>query len=136
MTIFSGCGSNQKLQEKAPAQLEPAYFTEDRKTVKLYIPVKAIQTNRVSLDSVYFRGQKAELRLDPEIDGIYSAEFDSGNRNFVLSSDPLEEYGNRMPTVPEDIPFELSEDEAVIVFTESNKVKFYKIRDIKMQTPQ
>ncbi len=136
MTIFSGCGSNQKLQEKSPAQLGTAYFTEDRKTVKLYIPVKAIQENRVSLDSAYFKGQKAELKKDPEIDGVYSAEFDSGNRSFVLSSDPREEYGNRMPVIPEEIPFELNEDEAVIVFTENNKVKFYKIRGIKRQTPQ
>jgi len=136
LTILSSCGSNQKLQEKAPAQLGSAYFTENRKSLKLFIPVRAIQENRVSLDSIYFRGQKAELRQDPEIDGVYSAELDSGSRNFVLSSDPRDEYENKMPVVPAEIPFELNEDEAVIVFTENNKVKFYKIRGIKRQTPQ
>ena len=128
--VFSNCGGNKELQERAPAQFQEAYFTSTGNSLKLYIPVVSIQTNRIVLDSVYFRGSKAALQQDDQKNGVYIAEFDTGKQDLIMSSDPLEEYINKMPQKAEKVPFELKDDEAIIVFIQNNKVKYYKITGI------
>jgi hypothetical protein len=128
--LFSSCAGNKGLQEKAPAQFQQAYTTTDAASVKLFIPVSAIQADRVELDSVYFRGRKAALELHPERPGVYMANFDTGKPDIIMHEDPREEYGNKVPVAPEKVPFDLDEDEAVIVFTENNTTKFYKLTGI------
>ncbi|MFO7843475.1 MAG: hypothetical protein R6V16_06660 [Bacteroidales bacterium] len=129
--LLSSCGSNKELQERSPAQFEQAYFTSTTNSLQLFIPVKAIQVNRISLDSVYFRGMKSALQLDPENSGVYTAQFSTGEKDLIMSSDPKEEYANKMPQMPVKVPFEIKEDEAVVVFEENNKKKYYKITGIK-----
>jgi hypothetical protein len=133
LVLFSSCAGNKGLQEKAPAQFQQAYTTTDAASVKLFIPVSAIQTERVELNSVYFRGRKAALELHPERPGVYMANFDTGKPDIIMHEDPREEYGNKVPEAPEKVPFELDEDEAVIVFTENNTTKFYKITGIEQR---
>lgn len=134
--LLTGCAGNKNFQEKAPAQFQPAYFTEDASSLQLFIPVSAIQTNRVSLDGVYFRGRKAELQTDAERPGVYYAIFDKGKADYVMHSDPREEYGNKMHESVEKIPFDLENDEAVIVFSEDEQEKFYKLRGIQDRSGQ
>ncbi|MFN4762083.1 hypothetical protein ACKGJN_03075 [Gillisia sp. Q332] len=129
--LLSSCGSNKELQERSPAQFDQPYFTSTANSLQLFIPVKAIQPNRISLDSVYFRGMKSALQQDPENKSIYNAHFNTGKQDLIMSSDPAEEYANKMPQMPVKVPFELKEDEAVIVFKENNKKKYYKITGIK-----
>ena len=134
--ILNSCGSNKDLQERSPAQFDQAYFTSTTNSLQLNIPVKAIQPNRISLDSVYFRGMKAALQQDSENTGLYTAHFNTGNKDLILSSDPREEYANKMPAMPAKVPFELKENEAVVVFLENNKRKYYKITGIKERSKE
>lgn len=131
--LFSSCAGNKGLQEKAPAQFQQAYSTTDAASVKLFIPVSAIQTDRVELNSVYFRGRKAPLEMNPERPGLYMANFNTGKPDMVMHEDPREEYGNKVPEAPAKVPYELDDDEAVIVFTENNTTKFYKITGIEQR---
>ncbi|HSI71518.1 MAG TPA: hypothetical protein VK941_14885 [Gillisia sp.] len=131
--FFSSCAGNKGLQEKAPAQFQQAYSTTDAASVKLFIPVSAIQSERVELDSVYFRGRKAPLIITPERPGVYMANFDTGKPDIIMHEDPREEYGNKVPEVPVKVPFDIDDDEAVIVFTENNTTKFYKITGIEQR---
>ena len=134
--LLSSCGSNKELQERSPAQFEQSYFTSTTNSLQLFIPVKAIQVNRISLDSVYFRGMKSPLELDSENTGVYTAHFNTGNKDLIMSSDPSEEYANKMPQMPVKVPFELKEDEAVVVFKDNNKRKYYKITGIKERSKE
>ena len=134
--LFSSCASNNKLQERAPAQFDQAYFTSTTNSLQLFIPVKAIQPNRINLDSVYFRGMKSPLGIDPANTSVYTAYFNAGNKDLIMSSDPAEEYANKMPQMLVKVPFELKEDEAVIVFKENNKRKYYKITGIKERSKE
>lgn len=134
--LLIGCAGKKGFQEKAPAQFQSAYYTEDAGSLQLFIPVSAIQIDRVSLNSVYFRGKKADLQEDPNRPGSFLAIFDKGKADYVMHSDPKKEYGNKMHEAVEKIPFELEKDEAVIVFTENEKEKFYKLRGIVDRTPQ
>lgn len=134
--LLSSCGSNKELQERSPAQFEQPYFTSTKNSLQLFIPVKAIQVNKISLDSIYFRGMKSALQLDPENAGIYTAHFNTGNKDLIMSSDPAEEYANKMPQMPVTAPFELKDDEAVVVFEENNKKKYYKITGIEERSKE
>ena len=129
--IFSNCAGNKELEERPPAQFQQAYFTSTQDSIKLYIPVVTIQSNQVALDSVYFRGLKAALLLDEKRPGVYIAQFYKGKRDLIMSSDPKEEYANKMPQKAEKVPFKLQDDEAVIGFTQKNKTKYFKITGIK-----
>lgn len=135
-TMFTGCGSNQNLQEKAPANIQQVYYTKDATSLKLFIPVSAIQTERVSLNSVYFQDRKAYLELDANKPGVYVATFPTGKQDLIMSSDPREEYRNKLPASPEKAPVDIKDDEAILVFTERGDIKFYKISGIEERTAQ
>lgn len=129
MAIFISCAGS-KIQEKAPAQFEKAFYEEQGDFINLYLPVTAIQANRISLDSVYFRGRKAALKQDERQPGMYSAKFNTGKEDMILSSDPREEYKNKLPETPVEVPFKIRESEAILVFKENDEVKHYKISGI------
>ncbi len=135
-TMFTGCGSNQNLQEKAPANFQQVYYTKDASSMKLFIPVSAIQTERVALNSVYFQDRKADLEMDTTRSGIYVATFPMGKQDLIMSSDPREEYGNKVPPIPVEAPVKIKDDEAILVFTERGDIKFYKIRGIEERSVQ
>ncbi len=128
--IFSNCAGNKELQERPPAQFQQAYFISTQDSIKLYIPFVTIQSNRVALDSVYFLGLRGTLQEEVQNAGVYFAQFYKGNQDLVMSSDPKEEYVNKMPQKAEKVPFELQDDEAVIVFTQNNRTKYFKITGI------
>lgn len=129
--LFTNCAGNKDLQERPPAQFGGVYTMTDASSVQLFIPVKTLQTNRVSLDSVYFRGMSAPLEQDDLTPGMYSARFNTGKPDLIMSSDTREEYANKMPVKAGKSPFSLEEDEAILVFSQNNKTKYYKITGIR-----
>ena len=134
--IFSNCAGNRELQERPPAQFQQAYFTSSQDSIKLYIPVVTIQTDQVALDSVYFHGLKATLQEDTKNPGVYFAQFYKGKQDLIMSSDPKEEYVNKMPQKVEKAPYELQDDEAVIVFKQNSKTKYFKITGIQERSKE
>tara|TARA_R100000935_G_scaffold9309_1_gene19124 strand:+ start:2285 stop:2728 length:444 start_codon:yes stop_codon:yes gene_type:complete len=126
-----GCAGNNHLQQKAPANIGNAYYTLEGDIITLYIPVTAIQTNRVNLEAVYFRNKKANLVNSSEYPGVYMATFNMGKPDMIMSSDPKEEYGNKMPQKTEKMDFELNDDEAILIFTQNSKLKYYKLKGVK-----
>lgn len=129
--FFSGCGGSKILQEQPPAQFQQAYVVSEDNSLNLYIPVSVIQTERVDLRSVYFRGMKADLEQDDERPGMYVARFNTGRGDMVMHKNPKEEYGNRVPQRVEKAPVDIDDNEAVIVFSEKGDIKFYKITGIE-----
>lgn len=129
--LFASCAGNHGLQEKAPVNMENAYYTSQGEVLTLYIPVKSIQANRISLDSVYFRNKKSKLTTSPDSPGLYKATFDLGKPDLIMSSDPKEEYENKMPQLNDKMDFELADDEAILIFTQNSKMKYYKLTGVK-----
>ncbi|TVZ26270.1 hypothetical protein JM83_1224 [Gillisia sp. Hel_I_86] len=129
--LFASCAGNNGLQEKEPATMDSAYYTTKGEEITFYIPVTAIQSNRVSLDEVYFRNKKANLTTSPDKPGVYMATFQMAKPDMIMSSDPKEEYGNKLPQKTEKMDFELKDDEAILIFTQNSKVKYYKLTGVK-----
>lgn len=132
LSLVIACGSNKELQERAPAQFQDVYYTAGENGLDLYIPVAVIQDNRISLDSVYFRGMKSPLVKDSEKPNLFTANF-STNGMKIMSSDPAEENKNRIPQKSEKVPFEIEDDEAILVFSQNEKTKYYKLTGIEEQ---
>ncbi len=132
LSIVTGCGSNKELQKRAPAQFHDIYYTQSENGLDLHIPVAAIQDNRVNLESVYFRGMKSPLVQDSEQTNLFKANF-STNGMDIMSSDPAEENKNRVPQKADKMPFEIEDDEAILVFSQNNKTKYYKLTGIQEQ---
>lgn len=129
--LFASCAGNKDLQEKPPSTMETAYYTLKGDVITLYIPVTAIQTNRVSLDGVYFRNKKADLVPSPDSSEVLMARFNTGKTDMIMSSDPIDEYANKMPMKTEKMDFELNDDEAILIYTQNSNVKYYKLTGVK-----
>lgn len=129
--LFTGCGGNKNFEKNAPAQLGQAYFTTKENVMKLYIPVNAMQAEVIALDSVHFRGKKAQLQQEATTPGVYVAKFTTGKPDLIMSSDPREEYENKAPQITEKTSFDLKDHEAVLEYTQNGNRRYYRITGIK-----
>ena len=142
---LSNCANGKKLQEKeAPRVFEPAFYntwqgndSNEGSGLNFFLPVRTSEEVAVIPDSVYFRGRSAKLELHPENALLYVGHFslrpERTEEDFVMSSDPREEYGNPIPQIKEETPFDLQHDEAVISYLKEGKRKYFKLTGIKKQ---
>jgi hypothetical protein len=138
---MASCANGKKLQEEPPVALQEAYYTTWTSGAKgadsgfsLFIPAE--DNLGVELDSVYFRGRKAAIEKSGAAENLYVAYFkipsDEGKaRDVIMHVDPKKEYGNKPPQLPEKIPFQLEEGEAVVKYTRNGKEKYFRITGIK-----
>lgn len=130
LTLFASCGSNKDLQERAPAQFNEVYYTYNSDGIQLNIPIAAIQDQIINMDAVYFHGMKSKLKKSDEKPNLFVADFRMGTGDMVMHEDPKKEYGNKPPQMPEESPFSIEDDEAILVFTQNDKIKYYKLTGI------
>lgn len=127
MLLYTGCAGNLKDPKSAPEDFQQAYYVVEGTILKLILPVSQKASSGISPSNIYFRERKAPLyEIKP---GMYSAVFDTGN-DMVLSSDPLEEYGNKLPQRSQKAPFQISNDEAVVEYKEKGEVRYFILRGI------
>ena len=140
---FSNCANGKKLQEKAPQVFELAFYniwqgsdSNEGSGLNFFLPVRTSKKVVIVPDSVYFRGRRVKLELHPENSLLYVGRFTLPSRteeDFVMSSDPREEYGNPRPQIKEKIPFDLEQDEAIISYIEDGERKYIKLTGIEKQ---
>ncbi len=136
MCSFSQCSGTRSLDKKAPVKFENPYYQSwvagvegGGSGINVFLPLKEKNSE---LDSIYFRGQSAKLEWKQEA-GVYVGRFNSElNRknDMILSSDPMEEYGNQLPVVKTSIPFELRDDECVISYQKRGKTRYFKLEGL------
>lgn len=135
--IMIGCKS-QSLETSAPFEIkEKTYFYwvggkqgTQGTTIKVLGSTKSLN---VSFSKLYF--QNHEYSIVPlfngdgfEIEGNFS-EFK--DKELILSKDPSEEFGNQPKKVTKKIPFDLEDDEAVLLYSVNGLEGFYKITGVK-----
>ena len=138
LAIMFSCGStsNNKFEKRIPFNIHNAFYTNwfgEQPGVKGYIVYLEIDDSNSVLDSIYFRNMSAKLEKDPAIGkNTYLGTFTMPNRmkNYMLHSDSKKEFGNQLPDISKSIPFNLTENEAVILYLSENKIKYYKISEI------
>jgi len=135
--LSSGCKTNV-VQKKVPFSIdEKTYFQwvgGKQGTRGTTIRITGFTTSlNLSFSKIYF--QNREFDVVPQFNGndfvleATFSEFIPPDR--VMSSNPLDEYGNTPPKTGKSIPFELEKDEAVIVYAVSGAESYIKVGDIK-----
>jgi hypothetical protein len=135
---FFGCGASKvKAQNEHPFKVLEATFVNSVgeqpdlviTTIKISINNKEIQ-----LDTVYFRNHKASLnRLGSIKNAISTASFITSTtlHDYILDSDPKQEFGNKPPVTKAKLPLELIGNEAVVSYFYKDKINYYKISEVK-----
>jgi len=137
LSLSVGC-KTQSGQESAPFSVdEKTYFDwvggkQGTKGVTIQI-TGSFQTTNLSFSKIFFQGH--EYEVVPQfmgstfiLESTYTT-FSGGDRQ--MSNAPGGEYGNPVPRVKSGIPFELEDDEAVILYSVNGREAFYKVTDIK-----
>ncbi len=142
IAIFAQCASSQKMEKKidtdAPVTLKSPYFEKWVSGIReggagfiIYIPIESDDT--VKLEEAYFRGKKIPLRKNKGGD-IYMGKYTDPNSiekiELVMSSDPKEEFKNKVPVIEKKIPFALSANECVITYTKDGEKGHFRIKNL------
>ena len=141
---FSQCATSKeiskKLQINTPFSIEKATYTDWVSGVKgggsgtnVIVTIKDIDSNNIEIDSLYFRGLKVKVEIK---ESSYIGRFNSSinqRKDKVLHREPKKEFGNQVPIMEKEFPFELKNDEAVLSYKEKGKQKFYKTQLEKVE---
>ena len=133
-----GCGASKaKAHNEHPFKvLEATYVNnigEQLDLVKTTIKI-AIDNKEIQLDTVYFRNHKAPLKLvDSTKNSIFSGSFITSTtlHDYILDSDPKQEFGNKPPVKTLNLPFRLADNEAAVSYFYKDKINYYKILEVK-----
>lgn len=135
---FFGCGASKvKAQTKPPFKvLEATYANSVGEQPNLVVTtLKFIINNpEIQLDSVYFRSNGAPLkRVESNVNTVFTGSFITSKtpHDYILDSDPKEEFGNKPLAKISKIPFELKDNEAIVCYFYKCKIHYYKILEMK-----
>lgn len=135
---FFGCGvSKAKAQNEHPFKvLEATYANSVVEQTDLVLTTLKITTNNkeIQLDSVYFRNHKAPLkRVKSDENSVFTGSFTTSAtpHDYILDSDPKQEFGNKPPVTISKLLFELNDNEAVASYFYKDNIKYYKILEVK-----
>lgn len=134
LVTFTQCATSQKIDETAPLQFKDAYFQNWVSGVRgggagfmVYLPVDG--TSDIQLETVYFKGKEVKLSFDNST-SVYSGRYTDPKtvrKDIVMSSDPKEEYNNKVSEIEEKIPFELKEGECIIAYVKNGAKGYFKL---------
>lgn len=135
---FSQCDKNS-FDKKPPVDLTKIYYQDwvggrpgSSGTMVTLIAKKPV--NEITFDSIYFN--KKVMKIESQFTGdqlTLTANFikqSPKDRDLILHADPKEEFGNKPPRPASKIPFELSENEAVVSYIVNGKKRYFKLQNI------
>lgn len=133
---FFGCGVSKAQNEHPFKVLDATYANSVAGQTDLIVTTLKITTNNkeIQLDSVYFRNQKAPLkRLEIAESSIFIGSFTTSTapHDYILDSDPKQEFGNKPPKAVSKLPFEIKENEAVVSYVYKGNINYYRILEVK-----
>lgn len=134
-TFFGCCVS--KAQNNHPFKvLEATYAkTVSDQPDSVVTTLKIIINNpEIQLESVYFRNHKAPLkRVESTENSLFSGSFTTSTipHDYILDSDPKQEFGNKPSVTVSKLPIEIKENEAVVSYFYKDNINYYKILEVK-----
>ncbi|VAW11627.1 hypothetical protein MNBD_BACTEROID05-1234 [hydrothermal vent metagenome] len=133
---FTKC-KTQNVDQKIPFRIsEKVYFywVGGRKgSSGTTIIIKGVQeTTNLYFPNIYFQNHKYDLKNELNDDGftLTANVSELVKAGLKMDADPAGEYGNT-PPVTKKIPFDLAQNEAVLVYAISGKNYYHKITGIK-----
>jgi len=137
---FFGCGTSKikaQTENEHPFKVLEANYanwvSEQPDITEITVNI-IIDNPKIQLDSVYFRNSSAPLKHMESFENlVFTGSFKTSTtpHDYILDSDPKQEFGNKPPVMVSKIPFELTDDEAVVSYFYKNKINYYKILAVK-----
>ncbi len=136
--VFLACGTS-----KTEAQIEHPFKVVEATYNNLIVEqpdlivttIKLITNNpEIQLDSVYFRNNATLLKREVSTEySVFNGSFTTSNtpQDYILDSDPKQEFGNKPPVTVSKLPFKLTDNEAVVSYFYKDKRHYYKISEVK-----
>lgn len=137
IALFSCGASKAKAQNEHPFKVLVATYAisvgdqSDLAVTNLKI---TINNPEIKLDSVYFRNHKAPLKRVDSIENLlFIGSFTTSTtlHDYILHSNPKQEFGNKPPITVSKLPFEINENEAIVRYFYKDKINYYKILEVK-----
>lgn len=137
-SLFLVSCKTKPLEYSAPFEIvEKSYFYwvgGKQGTQGTTIRIEGVTTSlNISFSKLFF--QNREYDIVPEftsngfiIQGNYSEFRDN---ELVMDKDPAEEYGNQAGSADKDFPFDLKEDEAILLYSVNGREGYYKVSGFK-----
>ncbi len=129
--LFTACASNKyKLEKDTPFKVKEAYFEKWTAGVKgggsglnIYFVLEKDDTEAFQINGIYLRESYSKLKLGQP--NTYQGFVKTDDNSDSIPVDGDLNNNNRNKQI--EIPFELKETEAVVVFTENGDKKYFKI---------
>ena len=134
--IVIGCKS-QSLETSVPFNIyEKTYFNwvaakqgTEGTTIRL---AGRTQSLNISFSKLFFQNHEYDIvpQFNSEgflIEGTFSKFRD---KEMIMHRDPAAEYGNQVPQVEKKIPFDLEDDEAILLYSVNGLEGYHKIKGI------
>ena len=137
LNIFASCAQNRQLVENPPFTITDSHYTswisqqpKNSSGMDIFLTITN-KTANITLKSVFFKGKSAVF--NQESDGVYAAHFTSVKENpdYIIAADTNKEINNPKPQLPEQPPIEILPNEALLVYLQNGKEKFYKLKNLK-----
>ena len=99
------------------------------------VTINYTSEKEIEFKELFFKGEKRKISLKETKNGekILFVKFNKKNKfnDLQLHADPKKEFGNNPSKEKIDLPFELKNTEAALSYMEGNKIKYFKIENIK-----
>ena len=135
--VIVGCKS-QSLETSAPFDIvDKTYFKwisgkqgTEGTSIRLEGRTKSLN---VSFSKVYFQNHEYDIVPEFNKDGfvIIGNFTEFRKKDKVMHRDPAAEYGNEIPKTEKKIPFDLQDDEAILLYSVNGMEGYHKITGIK-----
>lgn len=138
---FSQCGTS-KLVTNPPFKITSATYNNWVGGLPgssgTRVEIRLTDKENIAFDSLFFQKKATKIEVR-EANGktFLTAHFNTSTankRDLILDSDSRKEINNEVPK-NDNFPFELKENEAIISYKVSGKIKFYKIEKIEATKP-
>jgi len=131
------CSSiKESLNEKQPFEISSATYNNwhsSQPSVRGIDVTVVIDNPKVTLDSIYFRNMKTVFEKSVQSkEEKYISHFTYPNKKneVILHGNPEKEFGNEVPDISKQIPYDLKSNEAVITYIYKGTKHYSKILNL------
>jgi hypothetical protein len=139
LTVFNCKTSKESVlqfQSTPPLEISAPYYNTWVAGVKgggsgvnVFLPL--IENGNIDIDSLHFRGEKSAVETrDKLIIGRFM-QFSNQKKDLIMSSEPQDEYNNKLDLKREVSPFNLPQNACVISYIINGKRLYYKVSNLK-----
>ena len=119
--LHLGCASHEQLVKDPPFSVVSTTLSEETDSLTVTMTISQVPGD-VNFVNLYFKGKKTAIYGD---NGIYTAKFFTAKKDVILSGDMSEEAANPHPQLPEKPPVAMSDNQALLVYSEAGKQWYY-----------